>query len=883
MRELDSEAAGRGRSFLLLPSKITCPAPEPDAIERPRVREKLAQAIARPVTTLVAPAGFGKTTALAAWADRLDGPVAWCALEEDDSDPSRFWHALACALARADERLGAPRNMAEVAWTEAVEAREALTELLAQLGAFPDTAVLVVEDLHVVQDAPVVGDTLAYFLRNLPPQVHLVLTSRTPLKVPLAKLRVRGALVEIGQDDLRLSPEEQAALFRGAALALTSEDEALLEEATQGWPAGCRLLEMRCRNAGAVEVTAIMRQARASVSDYLLEEVLEGVPADLMRFMTETAIVESFSAPLGARITGLTEAEVRSRVDRLADAGLFVQRLEGEGRATWYRYHAMLQDLLHTRLRRMPEQESLALAGRARGWLLDEGFDDAAVGLSFWMRDYGAICDIIEQRWKSLWMNDELEALLRWIDLLPAPLLNERPFLCAVAALPAAYAGDGLRGHALIQKALLRLDDGEDFLFSFCMVQKAFLASFEGKQAESAQFAEKALRFLPEEEGFLRGMMMQVRASTLWASDPLGAIAGYGEALPVQRAVGNANLLASALCNLAVFQAAVGQVADAERAAREALDLYEPGQRAAKPMLGFAWRALAEVAYERGDEVSFAESCGWFEELSVHGVVAARRAELLVLQAKDAYGRGNGASGRTAFTGALAVEEAAALSMMPTLAMIRDWRGSRNGESAGEMRGTGSAGRLGLFRLMERLVHGEDVAAESEAFADGVNSEDAALKVRACVTAAVAAERAGRFQGAVALVRQAFAVSRSWGLAAAFAENAPDMQPLAALLRVEAAKGERDGAGSGQAADDREAARMIEEALKGAPRASDALTERELDVLRVVADGASVAEAAEMLVVSRETVKKHLGNIYAKLGVHSKMQAVALLREEGVL
>ncbi len=273
--------------------------------------------------------------------------MAWCALEEDDSDPSRFWHALACALARADERLGAPRNMAEVAWTEAVEAREALTELLAQLGAFPDTAVLVVEDLHVVQDAPVVGDTSAYFLRNLPPQVHLVLTSRTPLKVPLAKLRVRGALVEIGQDDLRLSPEEQAALFRGAALALTSEDEALLEEATQGWPAGCRLLEMRCRNAGAVEVTAIMRQARASVSDYLLEEVLEGVPADLMRFMTETAIVESFSAPLGARITGLTEAEVRSRVG-LADAGLFVQRLEGEGRATWYRYHAMLQDLTCT-------------------------------------------------------------------------------------------------------------------------------------------------------------------------------------------------------------------------------------------------------------------------------------------------------------------------------------------------------------------------------------------------------------------------------------------------------------------------------------------------------------------------------------------------------
>ncbi len=883
MRERDSEAAERGRSFLLLPSKITCPAPEPDAIERPRVREKLAQATVRPVTTLVAPAGFGKTTALATWADRLDEPVAWCALDEDDGDPARFWHAIACALAHADERLGAPGSLAEVAWTEAVEAREALTELLVQLGAFPDVAVLVVEDLHVVQDAPVVSDTLAYFLRNLPPQIHLVLTSRTPLKVPLAKLRVRGALGEIGQDDLRLGVAEQAALFRGASLMLTGEDEALLQEATQGWPAGCRLLEMRCRNAGAAEVTEIMRQARESVSDYLLEEVLEGIPADLMRFMTETAVVESFNASLGARITGLSEAEVRGQVDRLVEAGLFVQRLEGEGRAAWYRYHAMLQELLHSRLRRMPEEESFAVADRARTWLLEAGFDDAAVGLSYWMRDYEAICSIIEQRWKSLWMNDELEVLLRWIDLLPAALLDERPFLCAVAALPAAYAGDGLRGHELIQKALLRLDDGEDFLFAFCMVQKALLSSLEGKQVQSAQFAEKALRFLPEEEGFLRGMMMQVSASALWACDPLGAIAGYAAALPLQRSVGNANLLASALCNLAVFQAAVGHLGAAEQAAREALGLYRPEEQAAKPMLGFAWRALAEVHYEGGDRSAFDEACLQFDRLSAHGAVAARQAELLMLQGKGAYGLGDASSGRALFLRALAVDEGAALAMMPTLAMAREWCASRRGEAGEAAQDAGDAGRVGLFRLMVRLVRGDDVAFAADALADGTAADDTALKVRACVVAAVAAERAGRAQGALARIREAFSVSQSQGLAGAFSENAADMQPLAALLRAEVVRGERDGDQSAQVADDREAARLIEEALKGSPRASDALTERELDVLRVVADGASVAQAAERLVVSRETVKKHLGNIYTKLGVHSKMQAVALLREEGVL
>ncbi|MDE8702995.1 LuxR C-terminal-related transcriptional regulator [Adlercreutzia equolifaciens] len=881
MRERDSEAAGRGRSFLLLPSKITCPRPEQGVVVRSRVREKLELSKTRPVTTVTAPAGFGKTTAVAAWADALALPVAWCALDEDDGDPARFWYAVSRALARADERLDGLRNLAEVGWAQAVEAREALTELLVHLASFPEPAVLILEDVHAVQDAPVVGDTLAFFLRNLPPHIHMVLTSRTPVRIPLAKMRVRGDLVEIDQDDLRLSAHEQAKLFREASLALSREDEALLEEATQGWPAGCRLLEMRCRRSSASEITEIMRQARASVSDYLFEEVLEDVPAELLRFMTETAVVESFSAPLAARITGLTEAEVRRRVDQLIDAGLFVQRLEREEGDPWYRYHAMLQEVLHVRLHRMEEDDLRTLVDRARAWLLDEGFDDAAVGLSYWMRDYEAICAIVEQRWKSLYMNDELEVVLRWIDLLPPGLLEAHPFLCAVAALPTVYAGNALRAHELIQQALLRLEEGDDFLFAFCMVQKAYLSSFEGKQAESAQFAEKALRFLPDEERYLRGMMMQVAASALWAADPLAAIAGYTQALPLQRTVGNVNLLASALCNLAVFQAAVGHLNAAEQLAREAFELYPPEVRSCKPMLSFAWRALAEVAYDRGDETAFAEACEHFESLASHGSVAARQAELLVLRAKQAAQR-SASEARALFGRAFALEESAALSMMPTLALVRDWCAERQVPTGEGLQGADCSGRLAWFCLAVRLVRGEDIAEEAPAFAEGVSADDAALKVRACVLAAVAAERAGRVQGALSLVREAFSVARFYGLMGAFAENAADMQPLAALLRAETAKSERGG-GKAEAADDRAALQVLEDALRGGRRAADVLTDRELDVLRAVADGASVAQAAELLVVSRETVKKHLGNIYTKLGVHSKMAAVALLREEGVL
>ena len=160
MRESSIARRPGAAALLLLPSKIGA-APEPDAIERPRVREKLAQAIARPVTTLVAPAGFSKTTALAAWADRPDGPVAWCALEEDDSDPSRFWHALTAPWP-VPRSLG-PRNMAEVAWTEAVEARRRLPSCLRNLGPFPTPPCWLSRTSMSSRTRRWVGDTLAIF------------------------------------------------------------------------------------------------------------------------------------------------------------------------------------------------------------------------------------------------------------------------------------------------------------------------------------------------------------------------------------------------------------------------------------------------------------------------------------------------------------------------------------------------------------------------------------------------------------------------------------------------------------------------------------------------------------------------------------------------
>jgi ATP/maltotriose-dependent transcriptional regulator MalT len=259
-----------------------------------------------------------------------------------------------------------------------------------------------------------------------------------------------------------------------------------------------------------------------------------------------------------------------------------------------------------------------------------------------------------------------------------------------------------------------------------------------------------------------------------------------------------------------------------------------------------------------------------------------------MLRAKNIYQKST-AEAKELFSQALTLDSGAALAMMPTLAQVRDWCADHQEDLQNNSQDVSDVGRLALFHLTVRFVRGEKVANEAEAFAGAVCRDDAALKVRACVVAAIAAEQAGKIQGALSLMRESFSVARSYGLMGAFVENTSDMQPLVALLRAEVAKGEyerenvKERENAREPEIDRAALHVLEGTYRASQRAVDVLTERELEVLRAVADGASVAQAAEVLVVSRETVKKHLGNIYTKLGVHSKMAAVALLREEGVL
>ena len=870
---------GREGGFVLLPAKVSVPAPDGDAVVRERAAAKLAGAAERPLTTIVAPAGFGKTTAAALWAARAELAVAWCALDEDDAEAARFWAVALAALGAADRAFSAPFDPFEVAWADATEAHNALALLIVALGEATGPVALVLEDVHAVQDSPLVADGLAYLVRNLPANAHVLMTSRTPVRLPLAKLRAAGRLGELSEADLRLTPADQAALLAARGVTLGPADAERLDAATQGWPAGCRLVGLRCADGSPEAVQAALAGARDNVSEYLFEEVLAALPAGLLDFMAKTSVVNSFSVALAAAITGLARSEVRGHLDDLFARGLFLQRIDGADGDHWYRYHQMLLEALWVHLKRLPNDGSMTMAARARAWYLDHGFDDAAVGLSFWMRDWEGLCAIIQDRWKALYMNDENGTVLRWVSLLPAAVLEAHPFICAVAAMPSAALGDTARAQELLQRAMLALRDDEDFLFAFCAAQKALVSALAGKRDETLVCAEKALRFLPEDEGYLRAMMIQSSAGALWRTDPLAAKAAFEDALALQESLGSRNVLCSALANLAALSADLGHLADAERYGGRAEGLYEPAVRPAKPMLSFVYRARATIAYERGDEAAFAAACEAFRATAATGAMTVRAAELEALEAKAAWARGDRQGAVGLLGRAMAADFESAVAMAMPLPLVRAWcDGARDRARALSVReGEGLAGRL--FNLSVAFVL--DDVARYEAVRDLVDAIDPrcfSLRIRALTLGAAFADKVARRREARRFVREAYRIACDQGLVAAFCENAPDLRPLVDGLRArglapDAADAALDGA----------IAAAIDEACRPAATAADRLTERELECLRVVADGASVAEAAEVLVVSRETVKKHLGNIYAKLGVHSKMQAVALLREEGTL
>jgi LuxR family maltose regulon positive regulatory protein len=336
----------------LLTTKLYVPRPVPSLVPRPRLSKQLEEGIGRKLTLISAPAGFGKTTLLSEWRmTRLgsEWPVGWVSLDEGDNDPVLFFTYLVAALRMVQADVGeAPLGLLQS--LQGPPLRSVLTILLNELAAIPKGFVLVFDDYHVIENRTI-HDAIAFLLDHMPPQMHLIISSRPDPPLPLARLRAKSDLAELRPADLRFEPEEVATFLNGmVGFDLSADDVAALDERTEGWIAGLQLVALSLQ--GERDIPNFINEFTGThryILDYLAEEVLHRQPEDVRDFLLRTAILGLLSGPLCDALTGRSDSQ--QKLEDLEQANLFLVPLDHQRR--WYRYHHLFSDFLRERLRRI--------------------------------------------------------------------------------------------------------------------------------------------------------------------------------------------------------------------------------------------------------------------------------------------------------------------------------------------------------------------------------------------------------------------------------------------------------------------------------------------------------------------------------------------------
>ncbi len=903
---------------VLLATKLHVPRPQPGFVPRQRLVEALGEGLARGRVLVCAPAGFGKTALVADWARGGGRLVAWLGLDAGDSDPARFWRYAVAALDRVRP------GLAGRAGPPLPRSFELVTALINELAADPgpDEVVLVLDDYHLV-DSPPVHESVAFLLENLPPGLRVVVSGRADPPLPLARLRARGQLTELRAADLRFTPEEAAALLgETAGPGLPGTAVAALMARTEGWAAGLQLAGLSLRgHADAAGFAAAFGGSHRFVLDYLADEVLVGQPGPVRAFLLETSVLERLTGELCDAVTG--RAGSQAMLADIERAGLFLVPLD-EVRG-WWRYHHLFADLLRARLAAEQPGRVQALHRAAAAWCEEHDLADDAVRHALAAGDDAWAARLVERNVEELLGRSEGVTLRRWLSALPAESVRMRPRLCLARAYGAAQGfqleeleallGDAERAFAVSAdepyEPSLGPPQGDSVLANVpagIAFLRASLARLRGDAAAAAGYNRQALDHLGEDEWLMRCFVRWNQAVTDWLGGRLGpAERGLAEVLAERRSADEffGGFLPMRACyDLGEVQRAQGNLDAALATYRQALE--EAGESGQAALTGPAHVGLAQVLYER-DELGAAL------DHATRGVTLCRQ---------------------LAFTPALAAG-------LAVIARIRH----AHGDAAGALEAMGEVGQAGLSpqvidlfnpvpaqRARLLLAQGDVHAAAQWATTAGLSPDDepdyprelaylvlvrvllaqhdpgpaltllqrlldaaagqgrtgSIIEIQALRALALAAR--GEHADALGALAEALTLARRPGYVRVLADEGAPMRAL--LAQLPAARPDQQHAARrtdpGYLAALLRACSQADAAPRrraaGAPPGlAEPLTDRELEVLRLLAAGKSNQRIAHDLVVALDTVKKHVTHILGKLGAANRTEAVARARDLGLI
>jgi LuxR family maltose regulon positive regulatory protein len=884
-------------------------------VPRPRLSQRLDRGTTSKLMLISAPAGFGKTTLLTEWlAAGPAGPAderlaAWLSLDRADNDPASFWTYVIAALQTVAPGVGeSALTLLRAPQPPPIET--VLTVLLNDLGAITGDIVLVLDDYHVI-DARDVQDAMAFLLDHLPPRLHVVIASRTDPALPLARLRARGELVETRAAELRFTPDEAAAyLNEMMGLELTARDVAALEGRTEGWIAALQLaaLSMQGRDDVAGFIAGFTGDDRYVV-DYLAEEVLQRQSDRVQTFLLQTSILSRLSGPLCDAVTG--QGGGKAMLGALDRGNLFLVPLDDRRR--WYRYHHLFADVLQARLLDEQPDQVPDLHRRASAWYQQNGEPAVAIGHALAAGDFERGADLIELAIPAMSRTRQEATVRGWLEAIPGEVVRVRPVLSVGFAGALLSVGElegvesrlrdaerwldvttGIDARSVARSAEMVVADEEEYRRLPAMIElyRAALALARGDVPGTVRHARRALGVALAEDHLCRAGASGMLGLAFWASGDLEAgHSAYAECMTGLRRAGHIADTFGCAIALADIRLVQGRLGEAMRTYEQALqrvpeqggpvlrgtaDMYvgmsgvhrerndlhaatqqllrsqELGEHTGLPQNRYRWRvAMARIRQAEGDLDGALDLLNEAERVYLGDFfpnvrpVPALRARIWIAQGSlgEALGwaREQGLSVDDDLSYLREFEHITLARVL--MARYQDERAQRSVHEA--------------IRLLDRLLR----AAEE--------GERAGSVIEIGVLRALAYQRHGDIPAALSCLERAVTQAEPEGYVRVFADEGP---PMASLLRVAA----RQQTGGNYVRRLLAAVTETETEQNGPVKQAliEPLSERELDVLRLLGTELDGPAIARELMVSLNTVRTHTKHIYAKLAVTNRRAAV---------
>lgn len=875
-------------------------------------------------------------------ANRMTSWIAWLSLDEGDNEPACFLTYFIAALNQivGIEAVFGKAVQSTLRSSPPLPVDAILTSLINEIAAFPDEMILVLDDYHVIE-AQAVHDALHFLLDNMPPQMHLAIATREDPLLPLSRLRVMDQLTELRGADLRFTPDEAAEfLNRVMGLDLSKEDVAALESRTEGWIAGLQLAAISLQ--GQADTPRLIQTFTGSnrlVLDYLMEEVLDRQPESIQAFLLQTAILDRLTGSLcDALRFGTTQPPAgqengQAILERLDRANLFIVPLDDERR--WYRYHHLFADLLRQRLRQDHSEQIRELHRRASAWYAGVGLWADAIRHAFAAEDLERAADLAELAWRPMNESYRAVAWLGWVKALPAELVRSRPALSAGCGWASLDAGDLEAAELYLRDAERWLDasanvtegpedpsddtrperrrgmvvlDGEEFrsLSSSVANARAYLAQALGDVTGTVKYARRATELLREDDYFDRGLADILPGFAYWASGDLeAAYTAVAHAVSNMQKTGKVIFVISFTSYLADIMTAQGRLHETKRTYSQLLEYAMEQGEPVVPETAIVHLGLSEVYLEQGDleaarqHLQRSEEFGeqpafapWYRHwIYAHARVLEARGDVdgvleLLNEAERLYYRHPIPDVRP-----LAALMARAWLVQGDLNAALRWVDERRLSVDDELNYLHEFEHITLarvliaryrrdrrfdsirkaLRLLEQLLR-----AAEEGGRRGSAIEILALQ-------ALAHEAQGDILSALGSLERALTLAEPEGYCRVFVgEGAPMARLLYEALSREISPdyvrrllAEFPHAGPGRPGSSPTQTQELDWV--------EPLSDREVEVVDLIAAGLTNREIAERLYLSLNTVKVHTRNIYGKLGVSNRVQAVARARALGVL